>query len=690
MSLYNNVLTPDSELEVPDTELQSIEAQPGRGQAPPLHSHPELRTLNFYSIIKKAILTRKVEEKLLELFAEGLLNGTVHTCVGQELVGAVVSEHLEEADHIVSNHRGHGHYLSRFGDVKGLIAEVMGKTTGCCGGIGGSQHLINKNYLSNGIQGGMTPIATGIGLANKLKGIKAISVAFIGDGTLGEGIFYETLNIAAVWDIPVAFILENNQYAQSTSFNQTFKGDIRKRIEGFGISYYQGDTWSVDHLNHTVAEAFDVCRAQSRPVFIEINTYRLNSHSKGDDNRDTDEIIKYRNNDVISKLLHEPDEQIQALLADIQNTISEAVEFAKNSPPLVDFNSTDDVRKAVSYEPLQSVEGRCNEVLYNTFKNLFSEDERLLMIGEDIEYTTAYAPKPYGGAFKVTRDLSRLFSGRVKNTPISEAAITGIGTGLALSGFRPIVEIMFGDFTTHILDQLLQHAAKFELMFNRLVQVPLIIRTPMGGKRGYGPTHSQSIEKIFMGIPNLNVVALNHRISPELIYSNIISKTANPHLVIENKVLYTRDMNAERLKGFDYLVSDELFPTLCITPSGSVPDITIICYGELLFDVEEAVKKAFVDDEILCEVICPSLISPTNIEPVLASVSKTKRLLIVEEGTSNVSWSSEVLALLAENNAGIKKLKRLSNNNIIPCCLSAELNLIPDVSKIRMALSQLL
>ena len=186
-------------------------------------------TLAKYSNeIKEGILIRNVEEKLLELFKDGYLNGTVHTCIGQELIGVFISKYLNENDHIVSNHRGHGHYLSRFKDIEGLIAEVMGKRSGCSGGYGGSQHLFNSNFLSNGIQGGMVPIATGIGLYYRLKNTSNISIAYIGDGTLGEGILYESLNIASKWNIPLLIVMENNRYAQSTSIDQTFAGDIKK------------------------------------------------------------------------------------------------------------------------------------------------------------------------------------------------------------------------------------------------------------------------------------------------------------------------------------------------------------------------------------------------------------------------------------------------------------------------------
>ena len=193
----------------------------------------------FEKEIASAIKIRALETELLNLFSKGLLNGTVHTCVGQEIIGVIVSKYLAKDDFVVSNHRGHGHYLARTGDYKGLIAEVMGRSTGCAGGVGGSQHLVNDNYLSNGIQGGMAPIAAGVAFSNKVNQKDAISLVYLGDGTLGQGVLYETFNICANWNLPVVFVLEDNQYAQSTSVKQTFSGNKKARAQGFGLEYHQ-------------------------------------------------------------------------------------------------------------------------------------------------------------------------------------------------------------------------------------------------------------------------------------------------------------------------------------------------------------------------------------------------------------------------------------------------------------------
>jgi len=632
---------------------------------------------------KKALLIRKVEERLLDLYAEGKLNGTVHTCVGQELTGVAIAEFLEADDFVTSNHRGHGHYIARTGDVDGLIAEVMGKTSGCCNGIGGSQHLVHHKYLSNGIQGGMSPIAAGVALANRLKETNAISVVFIGDGTLGEGLLYETFNLCAIWNLPVLFVLENNRYAQSTSFKQTFGGEVESRARGFGLDYFNSNTWSLDKLLYDAEEAVNRVRGDKQPALLEIETYRLNSHSKGDDNRRDEEVIEYKKQDILNCLKEESSDLFEEWSKEIESSIATAVESAENAPTLEHYpNQANGTLEPVNFSELTSSEDkRINEIIYESLKQEFEKDEACFMLGEDIEYVTDWTSKPYGGAFKVSRDLSTLFKGRVRNTPISEGAIVGIGTGLALEGMKPVVEIMFGDFMTLTFDQLLQHACKFRKMYAEKVNVPLIIRTPMGGKRGYGPTHSQSLEKFFLGIPDLNMIALNHRISPRVIYQSLFNQS-DPCLVIENKILYTRKLNENPILGFNYQQSDESFPTLKITPEGVSPDLTIVCYGGILEDVEKAVALVFDEEEILCEVICPSMIQPLNIYPILQSVKQSQHLLIVEEGTSIAALGAEISAQLMENNIVVKKFSRLGNNTIIPCSYVAENNLLPNPENI--------
>ena len=254
---------------------------------------PELRT---------ALLIRRTEQKLLTLFAEGKLFGTVHTCIGQEFSAVAVGRSLAANDTVFSNHRGHGHFLATGGTVEELIAEVMGKETGICKGRGGSQHLQKGRYFSNGIQGGIVPVTAGLAMAHTLRGSGGIATVFIGDGTLGEGSLYETLNIASKWELPLLVICENNLFAQSTSQSETLAGDICARAAAFGITTRWHTTYDWQDLFAGIKDSIDDVRRTSRPVFHRVDTFRLMAHSKGDDNRPADYVQSHWDRDPLATL----------------------------------------------------------------------------------------------------------------------------------------------------------------------------------------------------------------------------------------------------------------------------------------------------------------------------------------------------------------------------------------------------
>jgi TPP-dependent pyruvate/acetoin dehydrogenase alpha subunit len=233
---------------------------------------------------------RRFEETLLALFEEGVLNGTTHACIGQEADAVGLMEHLREADHVFSNHRCHGHFLARTGDAFGLLAEVMGKPAGLCAGIGGSQHICAPGFKSNGVQGGIVPAAAGIALAQQLRGSDALSVVFLGDGTLGEGLVYETLNLTALWQLPVLIVLEDNGWSQSTPRSLNLAGDIVGRFTAFGLPVVEVDTTDVLEVHAAAGEAVSGCRDRRGPGVLIIHTYRLCHHSKNDDNRPVEEV----------------------------------------------------------------------------------------------------------------------------------------------------------------------------------------------------------------------------------------------------------------------------------------------------------------------------------------------------------------------------------------------------------------
>lgn len=631
------------------------------------------------AVAHQALLIRRFEERLLRLFAEGKLNGTVHTCVGQEFSAIAVIRTLRPEDFLFSTHRGHGHYLARFEDAHGLLAEIMGRATGVCGGIGGSQHLTGPNFYSNGIQGGMTPVAVGAALALQRRVKGTIAAIFIGDGTLGEGTLYESLNLAARWATPVLFIVENNHYAQSTHTPSTTAGTISGRAAAFGLKYFHGNTWDWPTLLQTAQEATQAVR-QGNPALLEIETYRLNAHSKGDDNRDPAEVEKFRLRDPLNVWMTAEPDWFAPLETEIDRLLNEAAQSAENAPLCTYHPPEIHLRQATHWisPTANPPHARHADLITQALEHALQTHPEMILLGEDIE-------GPYGGAFKVTKDLSQRYPGQVRNAPISESAITGAGSGLALAGVPAVVEIMFGDFLSLTFDQLYQHAAKFPAMYNGKVRIPLVVRTPMGGRRGYGPTHSQSIEKFFLGIPGLRVLALNNRYSPLATYTALFENLDVPTLVIENKVLYTRFLQNEAPLGFQTWFSDERFATLRLTPSSGTPQVTLLCYGGSLEEAEQAQLRLFDEEEILAEIICPQQLHPFNLIPLAESVARTRRLVTIEEGPRTAGFGAEALARLNEAGLAPQATRLLGFDGVIPACAPLEAALLPSAESIFQA-----
>lgn len=257
-------------------------------------------TDSISQLLHQMCLIRHTETALLELFSRGKVRGTVHTCLGQEAcaVGVIAALNLD-IDIIFSNHRGHGHYLAYSQDVKGLIAEILGLPSGVCHGIGGSQHLQLRNFYTNGIQGAGVPITVGMALAEKFKGSQAIAVSFIGDGTFGEGAIYEAFNLAALWGAPIMFVVEYNHYAQSTPSHLQHAGDLRTRVDSFGIPVTVVDGNDVAQVRIAATNVSATVRTSHRPALLFLETYRLGPHSKGDDHRALSEIEHHRQRDPI-------------------------------------------------------------------------------------------------------------------------------------------------------------------------------------------------------------------------------------------------------------------------------------------------------------------------------------------------------------------------------------------------------
>lgn len=240
-------------------------------------------------------LINSTELALLALFSEGRLRGTVHTCLGQEATAVGVIAALDKTRDIVcSNHRGHGHFIAFCANISGLIAEIMGLASGVCGGVGGSQHMHVPNFYTNGVLGGMPPVATGIAFAEKAKGSGGVTVVFLGDGAMAEGALYEALNLSALWQLPVLFVVEHNSYAQTTHWRSQHAGDLASRAVTFGVPVTDIDGNDVLLVADTAAAVVAQIRESGAPQMLFLRTYRLGPHSKGDDLRDEAELVLQR------------------------------------------------------------------------------------------------------------------------------------------------------------------------------------------------------------------------------------------------------------------------------------------------------------------------------------------------------------------------------------------------------------
>ena len=634
-------------------------------------------------------LIRRCEQLILDQFSRGLVSGTTHTCIGQELAAMCVVRALDHPeDGVLSNHRNHGHFLTYAGDFVGLVAEIMGREGGVCRGRGGSQHLAWRHFHSNGVQGGMTAIGVGMALARKRRDQgdgsgTGMVAAMIGDGTLGQGLLYEAMNLASVWDVPMLFVVENNNIAQTTETRHTIGGgNIEARGAAFGLP-----TWRFDDadpaLFSKVAEVVAELREQGGPGFLVLDTRRLGPHSKGDDLRDSAEMDEIRNRDPLQALGRRLDAAERAIIDESNAAFIEEVREAAGESPEASFDEVPQhifTAPAVDSELSRSLTApppgsNVRQAINHALGHLLRESEETLVLGEDLH-------DPYGGAFKVTVGLSSSHPGRVLSTPISEAGITGAAIGLASEGMRPVMEVMFADFLSLCIDQLYNHAVKFPGMFDD-TQVPLVIRSPGGGRRGYGPTHSQSPENLITSIPGLTVVAGSHRHAVHQLLVDAVTRWPYPLVFLEHKLLY-----GETQEPGDYQVLNAdpddpgatLFPTLI--RRRPEPDLCIVTFGGMLPEVEQAVARLEAEEELVIDVMVPSLLAPFPAHTLVPALLDYPRIVVAEESHHTFGVSAEILASLLE--AGYRgEVLRIGTPPVpIASARSLERHIIPDSARL--------
>jgi 2-oxoisovalerate dehydrogenase E1 component len=593
---------------------------------------------------------RSFEERVIEQFQAGAVKGTAHSYIGEEAIAVGTCAHLRDDDYVASYHRGHGHCIAKGARPDRMMAELMGRATGYCRGLGGSMHVadLELNILgANGIVGAAMPLSVGAALAIKLRGGDQVVVAFFGDGANNQGIFHESLNLATVWRLPVLFVCENNHYALSTSYrHSTAIESVAARAVAYGIPGVRIDGNDVVAVHGAVGEAVARARAGDGPSLIEALTWRWGQHSMRanlPDPRTDGEMADWKARDPIARLrgmLSEREiiavKELDAIDAAAKQELDDAVAFAASSPePEEDLLETAVYAPHVAFEePAErgSRELTFAQALNEAMAQEMARDPSVFLMGEDVGAT--------GGIFQVSKGLMERFGAeRVRDTPISEATFCGAGVGAAIAGMRPIVEVQIFDFVTLMMDMIVNQAAKFRYMLGGRPTVPLVIRGPQGGGIRLAAQHSQSLEAWFAHVPGLVVVAPSSPYDAKgLLVASI--RDDNPVIFLEHKLLYLGQ--TEPVPEQPYAIP---LGKAAIRRPGT--DVTIVATQMMVQQALQAATR--LDGEgISAEVIDPRTLKPLDLDTIVASVKRTSRLVVVHEGWKFGGFGGEIAASVTE------------------------------------------
>ncbi|MFQ5595348.1 MAG: pyruvate dehydrogenase complex E1 component subunit beta [Anaerolineae bacterium] len=637
----------------------------------PIIKEQDLTTEELVTYLRQMMEIRAFENNIHELLTRAVLRGASHLSAGQEAVAVGAISALRDDDLITSTHRGHGHCHAHGDKVaktpearqqhfNQMMAEVLGRSGGYCKGKGGSMHIADVahgNLGATGIVGGNIPVATGAALAQKLQGTDRVVLCFFGDGAVNTGNFHESLNLASVWDLPVVYVVENNQYAMSVPWEKASSlQDAADRACAYDMPGVVVDGQDVLAVREVVSHAVERARRGEGPTLIEAKTYRWYGHSHSDPRayRTREEEAAWKQRDPINLLKAKlqdlgvlTESEFEQLGEMVQAKLARAMAFAETSPEPASDELYADVYAPSKFSAadVEAEQKLCEWVRHNPHTRVISyaealreamreemlRDERVFLIGEDIGL--------YGGAYGATRGLWDEFGdSRVLDTPISEATIGGAAVGAAMAGLRPIAEFMYVDFTPLAMDQLANQGAKNRYMFGGKTTVPLVIRTEGGAGRAIAAHHSQSLEALWTHFPGIYVVMPSTPYDAKGLLKAAI-RDDNPIMFIEHKMLYKE-------KG--PVPEDEyLIPLGVADVKREGQDVTIVTYSRMVLRSLEA-AEILAEDGIDVEVVDLRTLKPLDIETVVASVKKTGRLVGVTEAYENTSFINEILAQVNE------------------------------------------
>jgi 2-oxoisovalerate dehydrogenase E1 component len=595
---------------------------------------------------RRMLLIRGFEERVAALYRDGLVPGFVHLSIGQEASAVGACWPLRPDDVITSTHRGHGHCLAKGLEPLGMFAELMGRDLGTNRGRGGSMHIADPThgiFGANGIVAAGLPIAVGAATAAQIRGVDTVAVAFFGDGAAAQGAFHEALNLAVVWQLPVVFFCENNGYSEFSPTSTQQAAPLERRAAGYELPFVAVDGNDVVATATAMCEVIRGARAGRGPSLVEGSTYRWHGHYEGDPQRyrDEQEVEAWRERDPV--LLHRARllesgvgagaiEELERAVADqLDQAVARARSFeAPAAGTLFDFVVRD--RPPLPEPPGPQPEAetyRTMDAVRSALEHELATDDRVFLAGIDIGAG--------GNVFGLTRGLQDRFGERVRDTPISESAIVGLGVGAAMAGMRPVVEVMYLDFVGVCLDQLLNQAAKLPFMTGGSAQMGLTVRTQFGAGRSSGSQHSQSLEVLLAHIPGLSVVMPS---TPADTYGLLRAaiQDPNPVVFIENRLLYGMKGPAPPT---DFLVP---LGRSVVVRTGS--DITVVSISRMVHEAIAAAEE-LSGEGISVEVIDLRTVAPLDIGPVLESVHKTSRILIAHEAVVPFGIGAEIAARVA-------------------------------------------
>ncbi len=656
----------------------------------------------FRTLLEDMILARTFEERAAHEYTRGRIGGFLHLYPGEEAVAAGVIRATGPGDYIVATYREHAHALLRGIPPGKIMAELFGRETGLCRGMGGSMHLFSREHRFMGgyaIVGETFPVAIGIAYALAMKNRPEAVVCFFGDGAVNQGTFHESLNMAALWNLPVLFVCENNRYQIGTEIHRhSAVTEVFKRSSAYHIPGRQVDGMDVLAVHEAATQALGSLRSGGGPALLECVTYRFRGHSMADPGsyRPSQELAAFRALDPVPSPASDSGEadglsrhgehclahgavanreELQSLFDKARERIEAAVEFSEKSsdPSMELFRDLSSLHPSPTpVRPSREPEKKTGWQAINRALDLeMSQDERVFVIGEDVGL--------FGGAYRATEGLMAKYGEwRVRDTPISENSFTGLGVGAAMAGMRPVVEIMTVNFALLAMDALVNLAAKIRLMSGGQFSIPLVLRMPGGVAHQLGAQHSQRIEAMLMNVPGLRILAPS---SPQdsLSLLRMAIRSDDPVVILEHDLLYFDEGPVRE----DDLPSLDSASVLC---EGSM--LTLVAWSRMT-NLSLSVARNLKSEGISVEVIDLRSLSPVDWETLVRSTEKTHRALIVEEDGRFAGGGAEIAATLSERchpllDAPIRRLGGLFVPT--PYNKTLEASTIPDEKSIEHAI----